>query len=400
MQITSSEPFWLIKNGIINSYPSLQKNEHCDILIIGGGITGALTAHALVREGYDVILTDKRHVATGSTAATTSMLQYEIDTPLYKLIEMIGKDDAIASYKACNDAIDTLGKVSYELDSDCGFAYKDSLYIAQQEAHIPNLKKEFHARQEAGFNVEWVEQAIMEHRYGISAPAGILSHHGASVDAYRMAHDLLAYNARKGLRIYDHTHIIETRNELTHSICATVTGQSIRARYIVFCTGYETQKLLKKQVVSLLSTYACVSETNIPLQPAMDNTLVWDTGNPYYYMRCTDDGRLLIGGEDEPFKNPFLRDKIIGIKKEKLQEHVKTILPNAPFLPDFCWAGTFGATKDGLPYIGWHPEYRNCLFVLGFGGNGITFSASAMDIIPALLKNEKHPLTRIFGFGR
>ena len=70
------------------------------------------------------------------------------------------------------------------------------------------------------------------------------------------------------------------------------------------------------------------------------------------------------------------------------------------FIEDFNWGGTFGETKDGLPYIGKSPEYDNALFVLGFGGNGITFSAQAMEIIPALLRGKEHPLAPYYQFGR
>src|SRR3546814_1390574 len=79
MKLTSYEPFWLIKNGIIESYPSLKENLKTDILIVGGGITGSLIAHQCIADGYNTILIDKREIAHGSTSATTSMLQYEID---------------------------------------------------------------------------------------------------------------------------------------------------------------------------------------------------------------------------------------------------------------------------------------------------------------------------------
>src|SRR5690554_6570644 len=85
MDLKSNEPFWLIKNGAIRSYPSLRNNLECDVLIVGGGITGSLIAHQCIKDGYNTILIDKREIANGSSSATTSMLQYEIDTPLYEL---------------------------------------------------------------------------------------------------------------------------------------------------------------------------------------------------------------------------------------------------------------------------------------------------------------------------
>ena len=85
MELRSPESFWLLKNGILNSYPSLQENTSCDIVVLGAGITGALISHALHEAGYNVIVIDKRDVANGSSAATTFLLQYEINFPLVDL---------------------------------------------------------------------------------------------------------------------------------------------------------------------------------------------------------------------------------------------------------------------------------------------------------------------------
>ncbi len=59
MRIRTFESFWLVKNGILYSYPSLQENLETEILVIGGGITGALISHALMEAGHQVMLIDK-----------------------------------------------------------------------------------------------------------------------------------------------------------------------------------------------------------------------------------------------------------------------------------------------------------------------------------------------------
>ena len=91
MKVRSNEAFWLVKNGIINSYPSLRSDAETDILIVGGGITGSPLAHRCIADGYKTILIDRREIGHRTASATTSMLQYEIDVPLYELIEMIGE---------------------------------------------------------------------------------------------------------------------------------------------------------------------------------------------------------------------------------------------------------------------------------------------------------------------
>ena len=115
MKIRSKEPYWLLKNGIISSYPSLQENIQCDILIVGGGITGALTAYQLSSEGYRTVVIDKRDVGTGSTIATTSMVQFELDIPLYLLSEQMGKEGAFEIYIGAAKAVKRLEHIANSL---------------------------------------------------------------------------------------------------------------------------------------------------------------------------------------------------------------------------------------------------------------------------------------------
>ena len=89
MRLRTFESFWLLKNGLLYTYPTLQKNIKTEILLIGGGITGALISDALMDAGYKVTLIDCRDIGQGSTSATTSMLQYEIDEPLKDLAQKI-----------------------------------------------------------------------------------------------------------------------------------------------------------------------------------------------------------------------------------------------------------------------------------------------------------------------
>ena len=128
--------------------------------------------------------------------------------------------------------------------------------------------------------------------------------------------------------------------------------------------------------------------------------LIWNTSDPYLYMRTTDDHRMLIGGEDEEFSNPRKRDEMLHKKATKLTQAFHKNFPDFKFKEDFAWAGTFGATKDGLPYIGVHKDFKNAYFVLGFGGNGITFSVTGMQMVADWLHQKKNPLSKYFAFGR
>ncbi len=400
MNVRSNEPYWLVKNGILQAYPSLRKDVNCEVLIVGGGITGALMAHASIKEGYDTILIDKREIANGSTSATTSMLQYEIDVPLYQLINMIGEAGAVASYKACRDSIDQLAQLVKEIRSTCGFEKKKSLYFAAQKKDLKWLKEEFETRASKGFEVEWLDKAQIKHKYNLVAEGGILSADGASIDAFCFTHDLLHYNTQKGLAVFDKTELLNVTAKADEVIATTHTEARIKAKKIIYCTGYETQQMLPDKVVNLKSTYAMVSERMENLSPNIADTLFWNTDSPYLYLRSTADDRLLIGGEDENFRNALKRDALLARKENRLKKALEKILPETSFIEDFSWCGTFGETKDGLPYIGVHPKFEHSYFCLGFGGNGITFSVIGANMIMAMMRGENPLLAHFFRFKR
>ncbi|SKB37421.1 Glycine/D-amino acid oxidase [Sphingobacterium nematocida] len=401
MDLKSSEPFWLVKNGLMNSYPSLREDIECDVLIVGGGITGALIAHQCVSDGYHTVLIDKREIGNGSSSATTSMLQYEIDVPLHRLSEMIGREKAEASYKACSSAIDRLSEIAAEIKSKAGFVRKESLYLATRKKDVAGLRKELTARADAGFDVEWLEMEVIAKRFGVKKGyGGILSRQGASVDAFCLLHELLAYNEKRGLRIFDKTELLEVSSDKKQSNCMLDTGAKIRTGKLVYCIGYESQGLIKEKFVDLLSTYAIVSEIDEAACKKVRDLLIWTTDEPYLYMRCTDDSRMLIGGGDEEFQDPVRRDALLTKKANRLHRSFGQLFPERTFYTDFSWTGTFGETKDGLPYIGNHQKFRDAYFVLGFGGNGITFSVIGMEMLSFWLKNRPHPLEELFAFGR
>ncbi len=401
MKLSSTEPFWLLKNGLINSYPSLRENIECDILIVGSGITGALMAYQLSSEGYHAVLIDKRDVATGSTSATTAMIQYEIDEPLYSLIEKVGEDAAVDSYKAGVAAIDKLEMIIKTVKADCGFSRKRSLHIARSLEDLEWLEKEYVARKKYLFEVEWLTKPALSEQYGIKAEGAILSEAGASVDAYCLAHVLLSYCVKVyGLSVYDSTCAEKIEYGKAGNTTTTQDGFIVKSNQIVFASGFETKQMISDHVVNLTSTYAFVSEPLANIPSNIRNTIFWDTQDPYLYMRTTSDNRILVGGGDEEFKNAARRDRLLRKKQGLLKKDIEKLFPAFELIPDFTWAGTFGVTQDALPYIGAHPDYPNSYFLLGFGGNGITFSVMGMSILSDAIAGKENKFLNYFRFNR
>jgi len=400
MNLKSGYPFSLIKNGLVFNYPKLIKNIKTDVVIMGGGISGALTAHHLLEKNIPCVIVDARSIGLGSTCASTSLLQYEIDTPLHKLSTMVGEKNAARSYWLCKEAIDKLVRLANKI----GFAdiqKKKSLYYAAAKKDVPDLKKEFAARKKNGFGVQFLEKDDVFEKTGIHAPAAILSANGGQTNAYMFTHHLHQYNLKRGLEVYDRTTITAIYHNKNGVELITADGYTVKAKKLVYATGYEVVKYINKPVIKLQSTYAIVSETLSIDKPFWKNDmLLWNTADPYLYMRTTPDKRILVGGRDEYFYSPAKRDVLLVKKTRQLAGDFKKVFSHIDFIPEFSWTGTFGSTKDGLPYIGNYKKLPNSYFALGFGGNGITFSLIGAEIIADEIKGVKNSDMSIFSFER
>jgi glycine/D-amino acid oxidase-like deaminating enzyme len=400
MDLRSGHAFWLLKNGLMESYPALDHDVKTDVVVLGAGITGALVAYLLVKRGVNVVVVDKRETGWGSTSASTGLLQYEIDTNLFELKGMIGEEKAIRAYKMGVEAIAAIGEVVAEVGAEEGFQRRPSLYVARRLQDVKLLEKEFAARKACGLRVRYLKPQQLEDEFGVQARAAIVSEDGAQIDPYLLAHQLLDKCVKMGALVFDRTEVKQIDSKARGLVLTTERGAKISAKKMVFATGYETQNYLKEPVAQLQSTYALVTEPVIDTG-AWVNHLLWEASRPYFYLRTTDDGRLIMGGEDEPFRNPEKRDRLIARKAAKLLKTYAAFYPGQ-HVPEvaFAWAGTFGETKDGLAYIGENAEVRHAYFALGYGGNGITYSMMAARIIADLYCSIDNPDAHLYRFER
>ncbi|PZO81729.1 MAG: FAD-dependent oxidoreductase, partial [Micavibrio aeruginosavorus] len=112
----------------------------------------------------------------------------------------------------------------------------------------------------------------------------------------------------------------------------------------------------------------------------------------------TIDGKMIFGGEDEEFSDAEKRDALIPKKMRKLEKKLKKVLPDYDFEIEHQWAGSFGSSTTGLPSIGRVPGFKNLYSVMAYGGNGITFSRIAAELITADITGYRHPDRDLFNF--
>src|SRR5690606_7132865 len=140
-----------------------------------------------------------------------------------------------------------------------------------------------------------------------------------------------------------------------------------------------------------------------PVDPKLlwhKRALIWETKDPYLYMRTTDDNRIIVGGEDIPYSSPDIRADKLRNQSKTLERKFKRMVPEIPLVTEMSWCGTFSATADGLPFIGAWPRHPRMLFTLGYGGNGITFSMIGAQVISNIVREIHDPRLEVYGFRR
>ncbi len=393
MDLHDGTPFWPRRDGLPSVHPPLGADESADVVVIGGGITGTLIALELTKRGLDVVVLDRRDCGGGSTSASTAMLQYEIDELLIDLTDTLGWDAASTAYQECSRGIDLVERATQSIGHNCGFRRSPSVFMALKARDVDVLEREFAARAGAGFDVRWLDEGTLRSRWGLVGRAAIESAQGASVDPYLLCHRGLGVVADRGGRVFDRTAAVDFDMRARSVVVHTDRGATVTAKWCVFATGYEVERLLPELPLSLNTSFALVSEPIPSLDTRYpDGVLFWDHDDPYLYGRTTDDHRLLIGGKDETYRDPLRRRRALPAKARALAAAVPRRLPELDgFEVGYSWAGTFAETPDGLAYLGGHSRFPRCQFALGFGGNGITYSALAAQYIADTLDGTGTP---------
>jgi glycine/D-amino acid oxidase-like deaminating enzyme len=400
LDLTSPQPFWLLRNGLGEVPKPLSRDRRCDVAVIGAGITGALVSDALTSAGLSVIALDRRHPAHGSTSASTALLQYELDLSLTELTDRLGRQRAVESYRAALDGVRTIGRISSALKEDVGFRNRPSLYYASRKRDAGKLRKECATRGRAGLPCEVLDAREIAKIVDIKSSLALWSSAGAEVDPWRLTQALISRCMRRDFAVYGRTEVSRIVAEKSGLELRTNSGR-IRSKIVVVAAGYEAERFLPERLAKLHSSYAIVTEPVKSFEGWNERCLVWETARPYTYARTTIDNRIVVGGEDDPFRDPVQRDARVPGKARTLLRKARRLFPRIEMELAYSWAGTFGESEDSLPYIGPHPGGDSrVLYALGYGANGIPYSAIAAEVLTARLLGKPHRYEDTFACDR
>ncbi|RNJ46527.1 FAD-dependent oxidoreductase [Mesorhizobium erdmanii] len=399
LDLRTGRPVWSAYRAPTVPTSALTRDVTTDVLIIGMGISGAMMAEALTADGHSVICIDRRGPLKGSTAATTALVQFEIDQPLSVLSKMIGKAKAQQAWRRSRLAISNLAGRIEDLAIDCRLRRTPSLYLAGTLLGPAELRDESEARRQAGIAATYLTPQPLAQTFGIDRGGAILSHGNIALDPRKLTAGLLLKALERKARLYAPAEATAIEDSAGEAVVATKDGPTITARHVVLATGYELVDIVPAAAHRIISTWAiatCPQPRKLWPGPAF----IWEASDPYLYLRATADGRVICGGEDEDFADETRRDELIADKSARIADKLGRLFPYLDVRSEFAWTGSFGTTSAGLPYIGAVPRHPRIHAVMGYGGNGITFSRIASEIISASIKGSADTDAELFAFNR
>ncbi|MBK7402328.1 MAG: FAD-dependent oxidoreductase [Myxococcales bacterium] len=376
---------------------ALQDGERVEVLVIGAGIAGLSVAYELTRRGIPALVVDDGPVGGGQTGRTSAHLASALDDRYYELASIRGEDAARLAAESHAAAIDEIERIVAAEAIDCGFA-RVSGYLVLAEGDDPEvLDRELGAGTRAGIALARLPDApIASFRSG---PC-LEFRDQAEMNPMQYLDGLVRAVEKAGGRLLTGVHVRGVATSASDRKVTLEDGRTILAGSVVVATGSPINDLFAvhtKQAAYL--TY--VVALRIP-NGAMPHLLLWDTGDPYHYVRCVADPAqpgqelLLVGGEDHKTG----QDDGHVPRAQRLEAWARQRFPFAKERA-YAWSGQVYETLDGLGYIGADPGSQEGVFVVtGDSGMGLTHGVIAGRLLADLITGVENPWTALYDPSR
>lgn len=388
MQLNSGKIYWKSKSKINKIYPYLTHDIKADILVIGGGISGALTTYFLAKEGANVVTVEKNIIGYGNTIADTAALEYQLESEISRLEKNIGKKGATRVYKLCLDAISKIENINKEFKTPTGFSRQDNIFFTNKFMQKGAVAKEFEERKKSGFDAVYIDSHSL-----INLNSGIVTKNASAVmNPYIFTQGLFEYlNTMDNVRIFENTKIEDVKCRIDEVECRTNNNFKIIADKVVMASGIETLKYIESSSAELYKTFTIVSKPIDKLKNFNTNFTARDTLEPSHILRFAPNNRIIYSGENVKFSEKFLDNKylnnISSDRYRRLFNNLQRTLYGIDDIPiEYAFNSTVAKTKDELPIIDELPNMSNCFCNLAFGSNGILYAMIGADMLRNAVK--------------
>lgn len=349
-----------------------------DVDIVGGGITGCSAARTLAEAGLRVRVHEARGVAEGASGRNGGFALRGGAMPYERAREWLGADEAGAYWRATEEALRRLGEYVGDALRPVG-----SLHLAADEEEREELRSEYEALREDGFEAEWREP--------LSEPldgrflAGIFTPADAAVQPASMTRRLAERASASGVEFVEH-HRVESLSELAAD------------RVLVATDGYPSG-LLGEFEGLIVPTRGQMVATEPIAERLFEYPHFGRHG--FAYWQQLEDGRITVGGfRDMDVTTEFTAEEVITPTIQASLEDFLEGLVGRPLTVTHRWAGIFGLVLDFMPVVGPLPGTEGVWVCAGYSGHGNVLAFMCGDLVAKAMLGEENPQLALFDPAR
>lgn len=363
------ESIWQ-KTAELPSFPTLDKDIKTDVLIIGGGLAGILTAYKLQEKGVSCVLVEKDRICQRVTANTTSKITSQHGFCYSKIFKSNGFESAEMYLHANEQALREYEKLCEKIP--CDFEKKDNFVYALQ--NMKAIDDELETLWKMGFNAEFQDKLPLP----INTIGAIKFKNQAQFNALKFVGGIV-----KDLNIYENTFIkkldgnsaITEKNKITFKKAVIATHFPIINNHGLF---FMKMCQHRSYVIALENT------------PQIDGMYVDDYEKGLSF-RNYGKYLLLGGGSHKTGKQ--------GGSWQELRDFRRRNYPNSKEVA--FWATQDCKTLDHIPYIGpYFKGAKNIFVATGFNKWGMTSSMVSGMILSDLITEKENPFAKAFDPSR
>ncbi len=363
------ESIWQ-KDSKLPSFPQQRENKKTDVLIIGGGIAGILTAYFLKQNHVDCMLVEKGRICNGTTAGTTAKITVQHGLLYHRLLRGYGAEYAQKYLQANQHAFTCYEMLCKKID--CDYEYQDNYVYAVHDRK--KLEQELAAIEKIGYHAAFCEHLPLP----FCTAGAVKFSHQAQFHPLKFIAAIV-----EGLPIYENTFVKQMRGNTAITDFAEIT-----AKHVIVTTHFP---FLNKHGSYFLKLYQHRSYM-MALEHAQNvNGMYVDESKTGLSFRNYKNYLLLGGGGHRTGKT--------GGNWTELRHFVKQHYPQAK---EHCvWAAQDCMSLDAIPYIGHYSSRTTQLYTAsGFNKWGMTGAMLSAQLLCDLVQGKKNDFSDVFNPSR
>ncbi|NEJ98472.1 NAD(P)/FAD-dependent oxidoreductase [Rhizobium ruizarguesonis] len=368
---------------------------HYDVAVVGGGFTGLGAARQLAKAGAKVVVLEAEAVGWGASGRNGGHLNNGLAHSYLAAKAELGKERAIALYKALDDSIDTIEALIQDERIDCSFRRTGKLKLASKPQHFQAIARNFEAvHAEVDPDTALLSVDDLKQEIGSPFHGAMLSKKSAMMHMGRYVIGLAEAATRHGATIFENAAVTGHRQADRRHHLKTGRG-SVTADAVLIATGAYTPSTFgyfRRRIIAVGSFIIAtrpLTEAEIAATMPGNRTCV-TSKNIGNYFRLSPDDRLIFGGRARfsATSDHGSDPKIAATLKASLAE----IFPQLASVEiDYCWGGLVDITKDRFPRAGCHD---GVWYAMGYSGHGAQLSTHlGMLVADAILgRPDRNPM--------